>query len=61
MSENPVTLLPEPDSPTSPSTSPGASENDTPSTALTTPALVKKWVARFETSRTGAVTAAASD
>ncbi len=36
---------------------PARASNDTPSTAFTTPALVKKWVARFETSRTGAVIA----
>jgi hypothetical protein len=30
----------------------------TPSTALTTPALVKKWVARSRTSRTGLIAAA---
>src|SRR5215207_832252 len=55
ISEKPVTLLPEPDSPTSPSTSARASENDTLSTALTTPALVKKWVVKFSTSRMGSV------
>ena len=33
MIESAVTLLPQPDSPTMPSVSPGASENDTPSTA----------------------------
>ena len=51
--KSPVTLLPEPDSPTRPSTSPRASEKETPSTAFTTPALVKKCVARFATSRSG--------
>ncbi len=32
-----VTLLPQPDSPTMPSVSPGSIENETPSTAWTTP------------------------
>jgi hypothetical protein len=40
MMENPVIDLPQPDSPTSPSTSPGASAKLTPSTAFTTPAFV---------------------
>ena len=39
-----VTLLPQPDSPTSPSVSPGLMSNVTPSTARTTPSWVKKWV-----------------
>ena len=33
-------LLPEPDSPTSPSVSPSSTVNDTPSTALTVPQRV---------------------
>ena len=37
-----VTLLPEPDSPTIPSTSPFASVKQTPSTALTRPSSVRK-------------------
>jgi len=35
-----VTLLPQPDSPTTASVSPGAMEKDTPSTARTTPSRV---------------------
>ena len=38
-----VVLLPQPDSPTSPSVSPGCSERSTPSTARTTPFGVGKW------------------
>jgi len=38
--ERAVTLLPLPDSPTIPSVSPLSNENDTPWTALTTPARV---------------------
>ena len=45
-------LLPQPDSPTSPSTSPRRSEKLTPSTALITPRRRKKWVCRSRTSRT---------
>ncbi len=37
-----VTLLPEPDSPTSPSTSPARTSRSMPSTALATPASVSK-------------------
>src|SRR4029077_19041483 len=47
--EKPVTVLPQPDSPTRPSTSPGFTEKLTPSTALATPARVKKWVFRSST------------
>src|SRR6186997_1681956 len=49
--EKPVTVLPQPDSPTRPSTSPGLTAKLTPSTAFTTPARVKKWVRRSWTSR----------
>src|SRR6185436_9687033 len=49
--EKPVTVLPQPDSPTSPRISPGLTEKLTPSTALTTPARVKKWVFRSSTTR----------
>src|SRR5688572_32131159 len=49
--EKPVTVLPQPDSPTSPSTSPGRTAKLTPSTALTTPARVKKWVFKSSTTR----------
>src|SRR6516164_6806866 len=44
--ESEVTLLPQPDSPTTASVSPGATEKETPSTARTTPSRVKKWVLR---------------
>ncbi len=37
-----VTLFPEPDSPTTPSVCPLSTENDTPSTARTTPSSVLK-------------------
>jgi hypothetical protein len=37
-----VTLFPLPDSPTIPNVSPGSSEKETPSTALTTPSWVLK-------------------
>src|SRR5690606_906733 len=48
-----VMLLPQPDSPTTPTVSPGYSWKLTPSTALTTPRSVKKCVRRFRTSRIG--------
>ena len=48
-----VTLLPEPDSPTMPSVSPGRSVKLTPSTARTTPASVKNQVCRSSTWRMG--------
>src|SRR5689334_5597327 len=54
MIENPVTDLPEPDSPTRPSTSPRRTLKETSSTARTTPARVKKWVRRLRTSSVGA-------
>ncbi len=50
MMERAVTLLPLPDSPTIPSVSPASSENETPSTAFTTPSWVLKWVLRLFTS-----------
>src|SRR5712691_4914039 len=50
MRESAVTVLPHPDSPTSPSVSPAASSNDTPSTACTTPSRVKNCVLRSRTS-----------
>src|SRR3546814_3095406 len=55
--EKPVMVLPLPDSPTRPSTSPLPTRNDTPSTAFTTPSRVKKCVARSLTSKVGAVIA----
>ena len=39
-----VTLLPQPDSPTSPRVWPWATANETPSTAWTTPSAVLNWV-----------------
>src|SRR5438309_11093804 len=50
-----VTLLPQPDSPTMPSVSPGYSSKLTSRTALTSPSSVKKDVLRFLTSSTGPV------
>ena len=50
MIESAVTLLPLPDSPTIPNVSPASSENETPSTALTTPSWVLKCVLRLFTS-----------
>jgi hypothetical protein len=47
--EKPVTVLPEPDSPTSPTTSPAPTSNDTSSTAFSIPAARSKWVDRFLT------------
>src|SRR6266542_5027384 len=49
-----VTLLPQPDSPTTASVSPRPTENDTPSTARTTPSRVKKYVFMPSTSSSGA-------
>ena len=59
--EKPVTVLPDPLSPTKPSTSPVCSVKETPSTALTTPARVKKCVARSQTSSSGDVIVASGD
>ena len=42
--ERAVTLLPEPDSPTTHSVRPRSSVKDTPSTAFTTPLRTGKWV-----------------
>src|SRR5215208_4069741 len=50
MMERAVTLLPLPDSPTIHIVSPASSENETPSTALTTPSWVLKCVLRLFTS-----------
>src|SRR5256884_7018804 len=52
-----VTDLPQPDSPTMPSVSPGVRSKETPSTAFTVPSLVEKTVCRSRTSRSGCVTA----
>ncbi len=51
--EKPVTVLPEPDSPTRPSTLPRWMEKETSSTAFTTPPRVKKCVRRLRTSSVG--------
>src|ERR1700674_3904352 len=53
ISETALTLLPQPDSPTSPRASPSLSVNETPLTALTTPSGVKNWVRRSFTARSG--------
>jgi hypothetical protein len=55
ISERAVTLLPEPLSPTMPSVSPGPTVKETPSTARTAPASVRKTVWRSLTSSTGTV------
>ena len=56
----PVVVLPQPDSPTRPSVSPGATSNETSFTALTaptcranTPFLIGKCFSRFRTERSG--------
>src|SRR5437867_6830024 len=51
--DNMLTLFPEPDSPTMPSTSPWSTVNDTPSTALTTPSSVRNETLRSLTSSSG--------
>src|SRR3546814_8869772 len=48
-----VMLVPQPDSPTTPSVSPDHSCRETSSTARTTPVLVRNCVLRFRTSSTG--------
>src|SRR5215470_5880332 len=52
----PVSDLPAPDSPTTPSTSPGAMSNDTPSTAMSVRRRVGKATRRSRTERTGSLT-----
>ena len=54
-----VTLLPQPDSPTSPSTSPGPMANETSSTRRTGPASVATSSVRPSTPRSGATASAA--
>ena len=49
----PVSDLPAPDSPTTPSTSPGAMSNETPSTAVSVPRRVGNPTLRSRTERTG--------
>ena len=51
MIERQVTLLPQPDSPTIPRVFPFSTWNETPSTALTIPSSVRKYVLRSRTSR----------
>ena len=53
MIERQVTLLPQPDSPTIASVLPFSTENDSPSTAWTTPSSVLKDVFRSRTSSRG--------
>src|SRR5918992_3718427 len=48
-----VTLLPDPDSPTTPRVSPWSTEKEIPSTALTSPSSVGKWTRRSLTWRRG--------
>src|SRR5688572_28292406 len=60
MMESDVTLLPHPDSPTTASVSPGATEKETPSTARTMPSRVKKCVFRSSISSRGALVSIAS-
>ena len=53
----PVTDLPAPNTPTTPSTSPGAMSNETPSIAFSTPRRVTNSTRRSRTERTGSVIA----
>ena len=50
MTDSALTLLPQPDSPTRATVSPGRTSHDTPSTARTTPPEVVNWVCRSRTS-----------
>src|SRR5689334_17375130 len=52
--ESAVTLLPQPDSPTTARVSPAPTSKETPSTARTTPSRVKKCVRRSSMARSGA-------
>src|SRR5689334_18335736 len=54
MIESAVTLLPQPDSPTSPTVSPSATSKLTPLTARTSPSLVKNEVRKSLTRNSGA-------
>src|SRR5580704_994864 len=56
MTDNAVTLLPQPDSPTMPSVSPAATSKLTPSTARVTPSALKKCVLRLRTLRSFSLT-----
>ena len=53
MMDSAAIVLPDPLSPTTPSVSPWRMRKLTPSTALTTPSRVKKWVLRSTTSSRG--------
>ena len=55
MIERDSTVLPEPDSPTTPSVLPRSRLNETPSTACTVPRSVSNWVWRSSTSSSGTV------
>src|SRR5438067_12380434 len=55
MMASPVTDLPAPDSPTTPSTSPLAMSNETPSMARSTPRRVANSTRRLRTDNTGRV------
>src|SRR5512132_80724 len=52
-----VTLLPQPDSPTIPSVSPGEISNEIPLTAWTSPLPVQNWTRRSSTERSGSLDA----
>ncbi len=56
MTVSELTLLPDPDSPTMPSVSPGWTLYDTPSTAFTMPSSVLKWTFMSLTSSSGSAT-----
>ena len=53
----PVSDLPAPDSPTTPSTSPAAMSKETPSTATSLPRRPRKATSRLRTDRTGSLIA----
>src|SRR6185312_12463394 len=55
MMDSAVTLLPQPDSPTSPTVWPSSISKLTPSTALTSPSLVKNEVHKSLTRKSGAL------
>ena len=55
MIDSAVTLLPQPDSPTSPTVWPSSMSKVTPSTARTSPSLVKNDVRRSLTCKSGAI------
>ena len=57
MTDSPKVLLPHPDSPTTPTISPGSTRSDTSSRASTSPPCERKLTERPRTSSTGSVTA----